>query len=30
MEEIIVCQYCGSLVDTTEEKVCPLCGTPIN
>lgn len=30
MEEIITCPYCGSLVDVTEEKVCPLCGTVVN
>lgn len=30
MQEIITCPYCGSLVDITEEKCCPLCGTVIN
>jgi len=30
MQEIITCPYCGSLVDVTEEKVCPLCGTAVN
>lgn len=30
MDDIIKCPYCGSEVDTTENKVCPLCGTPVN
>jgi predicted amidophosphoribosyltransferase len=28
-QETIKCSYCGSEVDT-ENKVCPLCGTPVN
>jgi len=30
MDELITCVYCGSLIDPTEDKVCPLCGATIN